>query len=345
MLRFVTTALCAALLSPASGHAQGLDFELFTRLTHKVIKVEALNPNGSVSMGTGVLVGHGMVVTNCHVTAQARIIELVRGEARWTVESQQADMDHDLCLLSAPHVSDLQPVQMGSDAPRVGQRVHAVGFIFGVAPRLNYGEINALHDYDGGKVIQSTTPFTSGASGGGLFDEEGRLVGIVTFKYRAGEAYHFSLPVRWVVEAMNRFEGQPVAPLAGTPFWARPREAQPAFLRAATFAAEHEWHRMLAVADDWVSHEPDNASAWRAQAKARAALGENAAAVDSLRNALRLDPDYAQSWYELGLAYATLGDESHVQEARKVLLGLDGKLASELERVAHDCNESGTRLC
>ena len=38
----------------------------------------------------------------------------------------------------------------------------------------------------GGPTRQMIWPFTSGASGGGLFDREHRLVGVMTFKFRSG---------------------------------------------------------------------------------------------------------------------------------------------------------------
>jgi S1-C subfamily serine protease len=41
-------------------------------------------------------------------------------------------------------------------------------------------------------VIQTSTAFTSGASGGGLFDEDGRLVGILTYRLRGASGYYFS---------------------------------------------------------------------------------------------------------------------------------------------------------
>lgn len=331
-------------LSVSAARAQALDFELFTRLTHKVLKVEAMNSDGSVSMGTGVLVGDGFVVTNCHVTARARTIELVRGEFRWEVDAQRADVEHDLCVLRAPHSSGLAPAEMGLETPRIGQTVHAVGFIFGIAPRLNVGEINALHDFDGAKIVQSTTPFTSGASGGGLFDDKGRLVGIVTFRYRAGEAFHFSLPVSWIVEAINHFDGQAVAPLKGTPFWGRPRDQQPHFLRAATYAAEGDWTGMAHVASEWTRLEPASASAWRTLGMSKARLKQPEAAIPALQRSASLDAGYAPTWYELGLALASSGNHAEAVVVQQVLRGLNDRLSADLKLVL-DCAEATSLLC
>lgn len=53
--------------------------------------------------------------------------------------------------------------------------------------------IVGLHhcECDGGRVVQTSADFDRGASGGGLFDRQGRLVGILTFKASSGGNFHF----------------------------------------------------------------------------------------------------------------------------------------------------------
>jgi len=58
-----------------------------------------------------------------------------------------------------------------------------------------------------------------------ILDRDGRLLGILTFKARAGGAYHFAVPVEWLA-------AKPDATEAEQAFWEGPRESQPYFLRA-----------------------------------------------------------------------------------------------------------------
>jgi serine protease Do len=331
--RILAAALC--LCSGAS--AAALDIDLFRKLTNSILKVEALNTDGSVSLGTGVVVGHGMVVTNCHVTQRADAIELVKGALRRSVELQSSDIEHDLCLLYSSHVRDDPAVEMEQDKPKVGQAVIAVGFIYGIAPRLGEGEISALYDYDNGKVIRTSASFTSGASGGGLFDQTGRLVGIVAFRARGGESQQFCLPVGWVEDALKRFEGRPVAPLPGSPFWQRAREDQPYFLQAATLEAEQNWPELAAVARQWSFTEANNASSWFVLGEAYDHLHQEPQSIDAYKAALAIDSDFAQGWYRLGLAYAGNGDMAEAERVRGILQGIDRRLASELSRHTGDC--------
>jgi hypothetical protein len=55
-----------------------------------------------------------------------------------------------------------------------------------------------------GKVIQTTAPVSPGSSGGGLFDVDRKLVGIVTFQQRSGQNLNFAVPADWIFEMRNR---------------------------------------------------------------------------------------------------------------------------------------------
>ena len=49
-------------------------------------------------------------------------------------------------------------------------------------------------------LIQTNAAISPGSSGGGLFDSEGRLIGLTTWKIREGENLNFAIPVDWVLE-------------------------------------------------------------------------------------------------------------------------------------------------
>ena len=49
-------------------------------------------------------------------------------------------------------------------------------------------------------LIQTTAAISPGSSGGGLFDGEGRLVGLTTFYLEGGQSLNFAMPVEWIGE-------------------------------------------------------------------------------------------------------------------------------------------------
>jgi hypothetical protein len=305
------------------------DFELYTRLAPTVLKIEAQNPDGSTSIGSGVMIASGRLVTNCHVTRKAKTVVVIKSGQRWIAEKQLSDVEHDLCLLhvQAPAV----PVaQFGTDKLKVGQLVYAVGYINGLGPRMSSGQIRALYNYDGGKVIQTTTPFRSGASGGGLFDEQGRLVGVVTFSSRLDQTYHFSLPVSWVTNRLALNGEINAAPLHEVAFWQQPYEREPYFLQAAALEASNKWHELLILAEKWSDTENHNANSWLALGKACQHLQQYDQAIAAYRKAIALDREYPEAWFNLGLVYLELGKQGEADKVSEVLGSMDEELAQEL---------------
>ncbi len=325
--------LLAAALSGAlaySGPSFAVDRDLFIKLSPSVLKVEAFNPDGSVSIGSGVMVAEGAVATNCHVTHRARRIELIKNGLRWAVQGQSSNARHDLCLLYSRH-ANVPVVAMNSSKLKPGQAVTAVGFIGGLGPRFSQGHVKALHDYDKGMVIQSSTPFNAGASGGGLFDGDGRLVGLATFKAtRARDDYHFSLPIQWIIDQLEADDAVPVGPLsAEEPFWQQ-KDAQPFFLRALAMEANSDWKGMLDVSGDWARAEPDNVHSWVAVGKAHFHLDQYPEAIAAYRKATAIDAQDAEAWFQLGLAFADKGENSEVRQVLMVLKNIDPDLAEQL---------------
>src|SRR5262249_32460673 len=63
---------------------------------------------------------------------------------------------------------------------------------------IRSGSVRALHRHENSNVIQVSAPFDFGASGGGLFDRYGNLVGVLTFKMLGGDDYYFAVPTEWI---------------------------------------------------------------------------------------------------------------------------------------------------
>jgi S1-C subfamily serine protease len=230
------------------------------KVAPSLARVEADKVSGGLAFGTAVVIAPERVITNCHVTREAKAISLVRGGSRWSARAQLSDVDHDLCLLWVPGLEG-SPVLMASSAGLyVGQPVTAIGY--GGANGIQHvnGDVTALHLYEGSRVIQSSAAFSGGASGGGLFDENGNLVGILTFRLPAKGAYYFSMPVEWfrnLVFDLSRYRA--VAPLGEMrSFWEQPEGRQPFFMRATALEAEQNWSELLRMSETWSVVEPDN---------------------------------------------------------------------------------------
>lgn len=239
-----------------------------------VVRVRAFHADGGSALGSAVVVGPGKLVTNAHVTHGAVRIEVEDNgrSSRATVVAH--DDVRDLCLLDAPAVSAAAPLR--SAALEAGQSVYAIGFPADRGFTVRSGQVVALHDLDGAQVIQVSAPFDYGASGGGLFDDEGKLVGILTFKARAGGPFHFALPIGWISPTSGPSNERSLG--SSVPFWKREPASLPYFLRAVSLEATRNWVALASLAREWMAREPHNPGAQRALSKASAYLTETAPA-------------------------------------------------------------------
>jgi serine protease Do len=213
-----------------------------SKYAESVVKVRAVAPDGSVTLGSAVVIGPGTLATACHVTRDASDIQLSQGKSRWLAQSQVGSVSHDLCLLTVPGMGLPILNLRSSIGVRIGERVVAVGFPGGADIALNEGRVERLYDYEQAKVIRTSAAFDLGASGGGLFDEAGNLIGLLAFKAPRGKSLHFALPVDWtqpksVVESALK-------PITGVSridaFWELPKSARPSFLGAALIEASKQ---------------------------------------------------------------------------------------------------------
>lgn len=288
----------ASTLAAIPAQASTADPAALVRVAGSVLRVEAPTPGGTLAVGSAVTVAPERVVTNCHVTREARTVYVIRGGVRWEAEQQASDVERDLCLLHVPGLVS-PAVPMGS-AERlvVGQPVAALGFTGGAMLQRSLGDVLALHRHDGASVIQSSTWFSSGASGGGLFDGQGALVGVLTFRLRGGAAHWFAAPVEWVHQMLDepqRMQAAPVKPLdtALTPYWQRPSGLQPRFLRAAVMQRDQAWTDLMQLSREWLDNESNDAEPWRLLGTAFEQLGRLDDAREALQCALQLAPSQA----------------------------------------------------
>lgn len=261
------------------------DEDVYDLVRPSMVQLVGIGTDGRYSLGSGVALPNGSVVTSCHVTLRAKRVEPFRGDSSFKAQSQRADVQHDLCTLRFPGLN-LHPAVIGESRNlRLGDKVYSVGFNRGRNLTYESGEVAELFEFDGGMVIRTTAAFNQGASGGGLFDSRGRLVGILTFlRVAGGETTYFAVPAEWL-EAVARQPSAEVQPLDGVPFWADTLERQPAFLQAGALEAAGLWEELLALARSWTDERPQDGQAWLMLGKAALNTGDRAVAEAALQHA------------------------------------------------------------
>jgi serine protease Do len=330
--RTVAALIAGALLPGAVAAAQGLQPAMLVAASASVVRVEADRAQGGLSIGSGVTVAPSVVVTNCHVTRDASTIRISGAGSVSAVTGQYADGVHDLCFLLVPGWTG-RPVLLGAREPlQLGQAVAAIGFTGGTSKTFRLGRVQALHALEGGRVIESDTAFTSGASGGGLFDASGTLVGLLTFRLRGASGSYYSLPVRWIRERLPADDQwSDIHPLPeAMPFWQRDAATLPYFMRAAPLHAEGRWVELVELTERWSAADPRDAEPLRVRGEALRKLDRPGAAIGAYRAAVALGPEVPAAWYGLALAYAAVGNSAASMNAGARLADLDRDLAAAL---------------
>jgi len=201
-------ATAAAAPSRASSAPAGVPRnaeQVFAEVSPGIVRVRALDDRGQpVKQGSGVTIGSGRIITNCHVTSGASRVVVLAGRETYSASVRVADEKLDLCSLDVSGF-DAPAVTLGSiDTVRTGQRVFAIGAPLGLDLTISEGIVSSLRDMPQGRVIQTSAPVSPGSSGGGLFDTQSRLVGIVTFQTRSGQNLNFAVPADWIAQMSNR---------------------------------------------------------------------------------------------------------------------------------------------
>ena len=150
------------------------------------------------NQGSGVIVRPNVVATNCHVIESGGIASFFSGDneivvhkhdnrqavggKRYQATIRKRDNDRDFCLLDVANLWEIPAKLRRYDTLQIGEAAYAVGSPQGLDLSLSSGLISQLRQGGGFRVIQTDAAISPGSSGGGLFDSNGNLIGILTSK-------------------------------------------------------------------------------------------------------------------------------------------------------------------
>ena len=160
-----------------------------------------------ISSGSAVVVGPSQLITNCHVLGKAKSVAVRKENVFYGAKLLHADVQRDLCLLNVDNFN-AAPVEIATLAQtKVGAKSYAIGNPQGYEQTISEGLVSGLRRNDKGEIesIQTSAPISPGSSGGGLFDEQGRLIGVTTRGYLEGaQNLNFAVPAQWIAEVPAR---------------------------------------------------------------------------------------------------------------------------------------------
>lgn len=288
--------------------------EVFQKASPSVVVVQAQAKNGKyVAFGSGVVMSNGDVVTNCHIIEDALSIKVKHGEKDYDASTQYVDLDRDVCSLSVPSMK-APAVSVGNTKTlKVGSRIYAIGAPQGLTLTFSEGIISSLRPVEGGQYLQITAPISPGSSGGGLFDEEGRLIGLTTFYLKEGQQLNFAVPVEWIGELPQR-HNKKLKTTDTYSDW---------LMQSIVFEEEKDWKGLENHSLKRIKIMPKDAYAWYALGIAYYKLGQPAKSIEAYQQALRINPEAKKAWNNIGFTYSELGQNAKAIEAYQQALRIN----------------------
>jgi len=186
--------------------------ELFKTADNTVVFISA----GGKVQGSGVSIKNEnllalgstgtLIVTNAHIVGDFKNVTIITNKKTKIVgEVVVIDKTSDLALVQiegiAFKISTLAPADVQLD---VGENVFTVGSPKGMSNSLSEGIISGFRQRGLTSIIQTTSAISKGSSGGGLFDRNGKLIGITTFKIIDGENVNFAVHIKHLHDLLKK---------------------------------------------------------------------------------------------------------------------------------------------
>ncbi len=317
--------------------------DLAYRLKASVAKVHVSTKTGGHGVGTGVVVGKDLVATNCHVLANATGVTITKFGDSFAPVGLKADWKHDLCILRFEFL-DLAPVELGdSEHLKYEQAMFSIGFPGGPPkPQTTYGKIKALYPLDDSQIVRTDASFVMGASGSPVFDNDGKLIAISTFKSPGRGAYFYNVPVKWVKALIDAPASTEITSMQTTdsPFWDALEENRPYFMRVVLPYQNAKWDELNTVAQAWVKADPNSAEAQYYYGVAQDKLGQPMLAKQALAKALALHPQHPASLFALGLIAKREDNQAELTRLKLAMKEVDNDVLTEFNEALNLSSEN-----
>ncbi|MDQ0074785.1 hypothetical protein J2W34_006611 [Variovorax boronicumulans] len=200
---FAPFALTLAVSLPASAQVPLAPDALFARVSPSVWVVQASDAQGkTLATGSAVATGPGTAVTSCQLLAKASSVALKRDNVSYGATLEFPDVERDLCQLRIANFTPPTPAIAPATALQVGMPLYIVGAPRGKELTLGIGMLAGMRRSGAGELeaLQLASPPEAGLGGAGLFDAQGRLMGLLGTTPMA----NLAMPSAWIAELPAR---------------------------------------------------------------------------------------------------------------------------------------------
>ncbi len=167
-----------------------------------VVMINCYDKSGKLyASGSGfALIENGIIVTNYHVIDENIYSIEVNTETGASYEVKSivaADKENDIAILRCAVSPDLTLLSVGDTTSlKKGEKVVAIGSPLGLINTVSTGVFSGYID---NTILQFTAAISHGSSGGALFDDDGKVLGITFASLENGQNLNLAIPIEYVL--------------------------------------------------------------------------------------------------------------------------------------------------
>lgn len=297
--------------------------ELIYNLKGTIVRIHTATDRGGQGSGSGFVVAKNLVATNCHVLTNAIGVNIAALGETYAPVGVRADWQHDVCILRFEYLPLTPATFADSEKLTYETPTFSVGFPGGAAkPLTTIGKIKALYALEDSQVIRTSASFQMGASGSPLFNEQGHVIGMNTFKSPGTKGYFYNIPAKWIKAAMSLPETDKVVQ-TGSPFWDAPLEKRPFWMQVVLPMQAEKWADLFTVASAWCKQAPNDPEANYYLGLAQLNLGEIQQAKTKFQQVLTVNPHHTSSVLALAQIAKQQDNQAEFKDFSLMLSALD----------------------
>lgn len=288
--------------------------QVFDSVSSAIVVVKNLDGRGiTKGQGSGVMLPSGRIITNFHVVKNGSKFLAGKNDSFYNANIYAYDISKDLCLLDVPGLKGSSVVIGRSSNLKIGVPVYAVGSPSGLEFTLSSGLVSQLR---GGTppIIQTTAAISPGSSGGGLFDTQGRLVGITTFQVENGQNLNFALPAEWIYLLKPNSTSKE-----------EDRDTSEWVAQASRLYGNKGWAELLELTKEWIKYDKLDPNAWYYMSLAYGSLYKWQEAVNADKEAVRLLPNNDDFLNNLGYDLLVLKEYNESMQVLEKAVSINSK--------------------
>ena len=178
--------------------------EIFDLINPGTVEIKTYRLNHQYwGLGSGFFISEdGLLLTNYHVIEEARAYQVTTSDGTvYDVTRVVAyDIDKDIAILKVNTKGKKMPyLEIAPELPAVGDAVYAIGSSLGLTGTFSSGIVSYVNRTVKGipnvNFIQTTTPISSGNSGGPLVNDKGYVIGINSASYTEGQNLNLAVEI------------------------------------------------------------------------------------------------------------------------------------------------------